>query len=513
MILLAVGSMLGAVSWKGVRLGPAAVLFAAIAVSSLGTAYDVKLQVPEIVGNLGLVLFTYTVGIVSGPNFFASLRRGWGPMLLVVAAVSVAAGAAVLVGRLLGLTGPVIAGSMAGALNNTPSLAAATERAGGAAGPTIGYSIAYLFGVFAMMFTTLLVLRNTAADESTPTSLTNLTVRVDHEHIGRIKDVIRRHEGSVAFSRLAHGAALPIEIADEDMELAAHDLVVVVGPADELRRVAIELGHESSHTLQSDRTDVDFRRITLSNPALAGRSIAGLGLEERFGAMATRIRRGDLDMVAHGDFLVQMGDRLRVTAPAGRIKKVSDYLGDSERGLSDINPIGFALGLALGVLLGLVHVPLPGGGFTVGAAAGTLVVGLIFGRLVRLGPLVVSMSISAASSLSNFGMLTFLAYAGSRAGEQFIRSVTSDVGWKVLIVGVVTTSLVALAVAVLGRKVTGTTGPQLAGMVAGAQTQPAVLAFANDRSGFDVRVGLGYALVYPAAMVIKILLAQVIAGL
>jgi putative transport protein len=50
-------------------------------------------------------------------------------------------------------------------------------------------------------------------------------------------------------------------------------------------------------------------------------------------------------------------------------------------------------------------------------------------------------------------------------------------------------------------------------MIAGAQTQPAVLAFANDRTGFDPRVGLGYALVYPAAMIAKILLAQVIAGL
>jgi putative transport protein len=52
---------------------------------------------------------------------------------------------------------------------------------------------------------------------------------------------------------------------------------------------------------------------------------------------------------------------------------------------------------------------------------------------------------------------------------------------------------------------------RLAGMVAGAQTQPAILAFANERTGFDNRVALGYALVYPAAMIAKILLAQLLA--
>ena len=40
----------------------------------------------------------------------------------------------------------------------------------------------------------------------------------------------------------------------------------------------------------------------------------------------------------------------------------------------------------------------------------------------------------------------------------------------------------------------------MAGIVAGAQTQPAVLALAQERTS-DQRVGLGYALVFPAAMV------------
>ena len=56
-------------------------------------------------------------------------------------------------------------------------------------------------------------------------------------------------------------------------------------------------------------------------------------------------------------------------------------------------------------------------------------------------------------------------------------------------------------------------GTRLSGLLAGSQTQPAVLAFANAQTNMDARVALGYALVYPVAMIGKILVAQVIGGL
>ena len=49
-----------------VRLGPAAVLFAALGVSAWAASQDVELEIPEVVGVFGLILFTYTVGVVSG---------------------------------------------------------------------------------------------------------------------------------------------------------------------------------------------------------------------------------------------------------------------------------------------------------------------------------------------------------------------------------------------------------------------------------------------------------------
>ena len=74
-LVVGFGAGLGAVRVKGVSVGPAAALFVGLAVG----AVDETLSGAEGLGllrELGLVLFTYTVGLASGPTFFAGLRRG-----------------------------------------------------------------------------------------------------------------------------------------------------------------------------------------------------------------------------------------------------------------------------------------------------------------------------------------------------------------------------------------------------------------------------------------------------
>ena len=199
----------------------------------------------------------------------------------------------------------------------------------------------------------------------------------------------------------------------------------------------------------------------------------------------SRVRRGDLDLVAHDTFVLAMGDRLRVIAPtATGWPRSARYLGDSDRGMSDINVGGLALGLAAGLALGLVHVPTPGGGLHGRRRGmGTLVVGLVFGRLGRVGPVITSMSHGAAQSLSALGMVTFLAYAGVRAGGTITEALGSDAGWRVAVLGLVLTvggaALLVVGLHVLRRM------PWLetAGALGGAQTQPAILAYVNERTG------------------------------
>ena len=124
------------------------------------------------------------------------------------------------------------------------------------------------------------------------------------------------------------------------------------------------------------------------------------------------------------------------------------------------------------------------------------------------------MSHGAAQSLSALGMVTFLAYAGVRAGARSPRRSPRTPGWRVLVLGLVLTASAAPCCWWPGVHVPRRL-PWLetAGALAGAQTQPAILAYVNERTGYDTRVGVAYALVYPVAMIAKIVVAQVLAGL
>jgi putative transport protein len=512
-VLLALGAALGHLRFWGVHLGPAAVLFAALGVSAWAAATGVDLEIPEVIGTFGLVIFTYTIGVVSGTHFFASLRRGWPTMLVVAAALVLVGGVAVLLGRALDLEPGTVAGAYAGALTNTPALAAASARAADPAAPTIGYSITYLGGVVVMLVVAAWSLRRPGAQPRRE-EIGHVTVRVEVDEPMTVAQLSQAHDGQIGVSRLKHAhAANPTIVPPGTEAIGRNDLVTVVGPRAALDDVAERLGHVSSHDIVEDRHDLDFRRVTLSNKPLVGHTVGELDLDEKFGATVSRVRRGDVDLVAHDTFVLAMGDRLRVIAPRARMAEVGRYLGDSDRGMSDINVGGLALGLALGMAVGLVHVPTPGGGFTVGAAAGTLVVGLVFGRLGRVGPVITSMSNGAAHALSALGMVTFLAYAGVRAGRSISDALASDAGWRVAVLGLVLT-LASAALLVLGvHVVRRMSWLETAGALAGGQTQPAILAYVNDRTSYDTRIGVAYALVYPVSMIVKIVVAQVLAGL
>lgn len=508
-VLLVLGALLGQVRLAGATLGPAAVLFVALGLTAWGITQGVQLTVPEVLGTFGLILFTYTVGIISGPNFFGSLRRGWPVMLTTVGCLAVAAVVGGLAGRALGLPTPVIAGTFAGALTNTPALAAAGQAAADPQLPAVGYSISYLWGVVGMLLATAWALRRGVREPTTASPrLEQRTVRIDRDDRVTVGAVLRERAGAVTVTRVKHLTG-PMVVASPDEPLGKGDLISVIGPGDDLDSVADELGHTSSVDIIGDRTDLDSNRVTLSVSRFAGHGIAGLGLGERFGGHVSRVRRGDIDMIPTADLVLQLGDRLRVVAPREQMSAIRAYLGDSERGFSDINPLGLALGLATGIGVGMIPVPLPTGTFTLGSAAGTLLAGLVFARIGRVGAVPISMSTAAAHALSALGMLVFLAYAGTKAGVLFVAAMSSSLGWKVALLGFAITVVAAAGLLIAGR-LQRTDWIQLSGQLGGAQTQPALLAYANTRSGFDNRVSLGYVLVYPAAMVGKIVLAQLL---
>lgn len=509
-VCLAIGSAVGAIRVRGFMLGPAAVLFAALALS----AWDSRLELPVVVGSLGLAIFAYCIGVANGPSFFGALRHNLGAVAGVVVLLVASAAAARAIGRALDLPGDVIAGVFAGGLTNTPALAAATEGVDGAAGPTVGYSVTYLGGVLVMLAVAAWVLRRPATPDlgadGEAVELVARTLSVERSDLPALGELAKAADDPVVFTRIKHDDALAV--ARDDMHVVPGDLISAVGHPDAVSAMSDLVGGPSDETLTLDRRSVDMRRITLSNRHLSGLTVAELGLA-RFGARATRVRRGDVDLIARPEMRVHQGDRIRVIAPRENLPAVSKHLGDSERGPGDLNPVGLSVGLALGLLLGLVPLPSPAGGtFTIGVAAGPLIAGLVLGRASRTGPIVWSLPYTASQLLQQLGILIFLATAGSRAGGDLVDALQSEQGLQIAGAGLAVTGAFAIGLVALTRALR-VGGPRAAGLVAGAQTQPAVLVFAQERTGNDHYVDTAYAVVFPAAMIAKIVLAAVLVAL
>jgi putative transport protein len=527
-VIAAISYPLGRLKIKGTSLGVAAVLFVSIAVGSL----DPALKLPDVIFNLGAVLFVYTLGLSGGPGFFASFRsKGLRDSLFVTAILISAAGLTLVAHFVLHLKPTLTAGMYAGSLTNTPALAAVVQyvrtnapsaaRDAMMAEPVIGYSIAYPMGVIAMIASILAVKRLWKVDYAaearqlqtlggTSRNLENRTIRVTRvESIGEtLQELTRRCGWDVNFGRLKHNGKLALAAAD--VRLALGDLVSLVGSPEDLDQVTAYLGQESDEHLELDRSEFDFRRMFVSNPRVVGHRLGDINLTRQFGAIATRVRRGDVEMLAYDNTVLELGDRVRIVARRQDMDRIARFIGDSYRALSEIDVLTFSLGIAAGLLIGLIPIPLPGGlVFTLGFAGGPLVVGLILGALGRTGPLVWSLPYSANLTLRQIGLIMFLAGVGTRAGYAFISTFTQGGGIYLFIAGAIITTLTALATLWIGYRLLKIPMSLLIGLLAGLQTQPAVLGFGLEQTGNDLP-NLGYSSMFALAVIVKIIVAQLL---
>jgi putative transport protein len=204
---------------------------------------------------------------------------------------------------------------------------------------------------------------------------------------------------------------------------------------------------------------------------------------------------------------------VRVLTRRDRLDAVGAFFGDSYRALSEIDILTFSLGLGVGLALGLLPIPLPGGvTLKLGLAGGPLIVALILGAWERTGPMVWSLPYSANLTLRQVGLILFLAGVGTRSGYAFLSTFSQGGGIAVFLAGAVITCVTALVMLWVGHRLLKIPMGLLAGMLAGLQTQPALLAFSLEQADNDLP-NIGYAMVYPVAIIAKIVIAQLLVAL
>jgi putative transport protein len=490
---------------------------------------DPTLALPEIVYMLGFAIFIYTVGLSSGRAFLTSLRRdGVRHSALAVGASAAAALLVVAARRLLHLDLPTAAGLFAGSVTNTPALAAAIETlrqtapAQALREPVVAYSICYPMGILGVVLALRLAARLWPVDPAeearrladrqlggTNEPLSSETVQVAKDLGGfTIAELIRGLGWRVIFGRIRRDGTLRIAAPDE--RLLPGDLVTVVGTPTELARVAARLGAIAEERIDLDRSEFDIRRIFVSNAEVASRPLAELDLPRRFETVVTRVRRGDEHLLPTDDMRLDIGDRVRVLGPVRRLAEVTAFFGDSYRAASEVDILTFGLGLAFGLVLGILPIPLPGGvSVTLGFAGGPLVVALVLGSVSRTGGMIWALPFSANVALRQVGLVLFLAGIGTRAGQGFLAAFSGGAGLAILGAGAAITFVVAFGTLFAAHRLMRLPWSLATGMVAGVHTQTAVLGYALEQSRDEVP-SIGFASMYPAATLAKLVLVQVL---
>src|SRR5882757_7713499 len=143
-LAIGVGYLVGQISIGGFSLGVGAVLFVGLAIG----AFAPKVQITGPIGLTGLIMFLYGIGILYGRQFFEGMTGAAGRKYNLLAFIAVAAGLLVALGlgQAFGIKVGHTLGIFAGSMTSTATLQAALDVMKNSE-PSIGYSVAYPFGV------------------------------------------------------------------------------------------------------------------------------------------------------------------------------------------------------------------------------------------------------------------------------------------------------------------------------------------------------------------------------
>lgn len=210
--ILAVGYLLGRITIKGISLGSAGVFLVALVFGcflypnlsdALGGA-DMAKQGLKIVENIGLMFFVTAVGFIAGPSFVSNFKKNFKSYVLLGLIIIIMGAAAcagcIGIGRLVNVESDpktltaMMVGVLAGSLTSTPAFSASKEAFAGAPefenAVSVGYGIAYIFGVIGVVLFVQLIPKLTKANmEEELKLIQSIDAGKKKEHKGKLIDM------------------------------------------------------------------------------------------------------------------------------------------------------------------------------------------------------------------------------------------------------------------------------------------------------------------------------------
>jgi putative transport protein len=517
------GLALGSIRIKGVSLGIACVLFAGLVFGHFGM--KLSHETLDFVREFGLILFVYTLGLQVGPGFFGSLRKqGLVLNSLALAVVVLGAITTLVVAKLGNIPIPIAAGMFSGATTNTPSLAAAQQAlkdlvsVSASEQPGLGYAVTYPFGVLGIILTMLgsrfLMKEQVAAEAKEKTDVpplrtANLEILNPNINGLTLSQVPVASDGRVVVSRVRHDNH--VEVARPETQLETGDVLLAVGPPEQLDRLRTVVGRESTSDLREEAPEIATQWAFVTRKNVIGKTLGELDFTHRYGANVTRLTRAGIEVAAQPDMRLQWGDAVLIVGDKSTLKTAIGELGNAVHHLQHPTFVPVFIGLALGVVLGSWPMSVPGVPVPIklGLAGGPLIVAILLSSIGRIGPLMWYLPPSSNLALREFGIVLFLACVGLKSGGSFVATLTTGGGFSWMAWATLITLIPLIIVALIGVLAFRLRYATLCGLLAGSTTDPPALAFAQGSTKSDAPT-LSYATVYPMVMIARIIAAQII---
>ena len=530
--VIAAGVLLGKIKFFGISLGVTFVLFVGILAGHFG--FTGNPAILSFVQDFGLILFVFCIGLQVGPSFFSSFKRG-GITLNLLAVGIVFLNIAVALILYFALQGrvdiPMMVGILCGAVTNTPGLGAANEALQQLhyQGPEIamGYACAYPLGVMGIILSMIIIRYICRVDvkqdsdeiqkeeEANPHMKPyTISLKVQNEALSgktlsQVQNFLARDFVCTRIIQDGHmitpNANTVLRLGDRMFLVCAEDdseaIMAFIGP---------KIEQDWHATNQQDKPMVS-RRILVTQPNINGKTLGELHFSSMYGVNVTRVNRSGMDLFAARQLRLQVGDRVMVVGPQDAIERVANLLGNQLRRLDHPNIVTIFVGILCGILFGSLPIAIPGMPTPVklGLAGGPLIISILIGRFGHKVKLVTYTTMSANLMLREVGLVLFLASVGIKAGENFVQMVVEGDGVLYVGLGFLITFIPLIITGIIARWHHRVNYFTLMGLIAGSNTDPPALAYANQIAGNDAPA-VGYSTVYPLTMFLRILTAQLL---
>lgn len=527
-LVISVGLALGRIKVFGVSLGVTFVLFVGLAAGHFGMA--IEPHVLTFLRDFGLILFIFFIGLQVGPSFFSSFKSG-GIILNGLAAGAIVLSILVTI-LLWALTAglidlPTMLGVHFGAVTNTPGLGATQEALAvmgwQGADIAVAYACAYPLGVVGIIVSAIIIRiifrvnlaeedkawEADEADKNEAPSSFYVEVVNDFLHGQTIQSIRQFINRPFVCARIQSPGG-PIRSPVPDTEVFKGDVLRIVSESEHKAGIVAFFGKEALGVdLQIQHSPIHSETVLVTDPKVNGLKISDLHLSHYDGLNITRLFRAGMELFPYRSIHLQLGDRLRVVGPERAIMRFTARVGNQSHKLDHPNIISIFVGIALGILAGVLPIAIPGIPVPVklGLAGGPLIVAILLGRYGPNLRLATYTTNSASLMLRELGIAFFLASVGLAAGDGFLQAFASGEGFAYMALGLCITMLPLLVVGYVARKFFSLNYLSIVGMMAGTTTDPPALAYAATLSEKNSSA-VAYSTVYPLAMFLRILTGQ-----